>query len=153
MENKLLGMFLLLFLSVELFGQAGNGSLNELSWILGTWERQNTKPGETHHEIWRKRSDQYFEGLGVIVAGSDTVFVEKLSIIIEEGNAYYIADVPENPEPVYFRFTSWEKNSFESENPEHDVPKKIAYNLNGDILTADVSWDDGGFEVVFKKVK
>ncbi len=151
MKNKLLTLFL--FLSFGLFAQQNMSTLNELEWILGDWQRQNSKPGETHHEKWWKISDQQFQGIGVVLAGLDTVFVEKLGIMIREGNVYYIADVPENPGPVYFKFTSWETNSFVSENPEHDAPKKIAYYLEGNIMTAEVSWDDGGFDAVFKKLE
>jgi hypothetical protein len=67
------------------------------------------------------------------------VFVEILEIKIDKGIVYCIADVQDNPDPVYFRFTYLEKNSFISENPDHDVPKKITYNLAWNIMTAKVS--------------
>ena len=155
MTHKLPIFILFLFLCFGLSAQENEtiASLNRLEWIIGTWERQNGKPGEIHHERWQKVSDQHLKGIGVVVVGSDTIFVEKLAIRVEEGIVYYIADVKENPEPVYFKFTSWEENSFVSENPKHDAPKKIAYNLEGDIMTAKVSWDDGGFEAIFKKIE
>lgn len=135
----------------SLLAQEGS-SLDGLHWILGNWERQNGKPGQTHHEKWWKVSDNELRGMGVVTAGKDTLFVEKLGIVMEKGKAYYVAEVPENPAPVYFAFTSWETASFVSENPEHDAPKKIAYSLDGNVMTAAVSWDNGGFEAVFRKM-
>jgi hypothetical protein len=150
---KSLIAFLFLSISNGLIAQVNKDSLKELEWILGTWKRQNSKPGQTHHEKWWKVSDQHLQGIGVVMEGLDTVFIEKLGIKIEEGKVYYIADVPENAEPVYFKFTNSDGNSFVSENLEHDVPKKIAYYLEGSTLTAKVSWDNGGFEAVFVKLE
>jgi len=144
---------LILFLSVSfgLTAQVNNDTLEDLEWILGTWERQNVQPGRTQQEIWKKISDKHYQGIGISLQGTDTVFIENLDIRIEGGNVYYIAEVEENPAPVYFKFTSWEKDSFVSENPEHDAPKKIAYFLEGNSMRVKVSWDNGGFEVVFVK--
>lgn len=148
---SILLLYLLLTPAHRIQGQ--DNSLRELDWILGTWIRQNSKPGETHYEKWWKLSDVHYQGLGVVTSGSDTLFTEKLAIIIEENHVYYVADVQENPEPVYFRFSSMEKNSFVSENPEHDAPRKIAYTLKGNVMTAHVSWEGGGFEAVFRRME
>ncbi len=143
--------FILVVLSASsgLLAQGANPSLDKLDWILGTWDRQNAKPGIVHKEIWQKVSDQLFTGIGVAMRGADTVFVEKLQIQVDGGEVYYVADVQENPQPVRFKFTSWGDQSFVSENPEHDAPKKIAYLLEEGVMTAKVSWDDGGFDAVF----
>ena len=153
MKNRISIILIFLSLSIGLFGQVKEESLGELEWILGIWERQNGKPGMTQHERWWKISDHEFKGIGIRMIDSDTVFVEKLCIKIEDGDVYYIADVDENPEPVYFKFSNWGEKSFVSENPEHDAPKKIEYLLNGNLITTKVSWDNGGFEVVFMKME
>jgi hypothetical protein len=144
---------LLIFLSSLLSSQEQHAALEGLHWILGNWERQNAKPGQTHQEKWWKVSDNELRGMGVVTAGKDTVFVEKLGIVLEKEKVYYVAEVPENPAPVYFAFTYWDSRSFVSENPEHDAPKKIAYKLEGEVMTAAVSWDNGGFQAVFRKIK
>ena len=151
MKTKTSILILFLLLSSGLKAQEQDGSLKDLEWILGTWIRQNAKAGELQQERWWKISDREFRGMGVVTRDSDTVFVEKLGILLEDGNLYYVADVPDNPTPVYFKFTSKGKHSFISENPRHDAPKKIAYELEGKVMTARVSWDGGGFDAVFKR--
>ena len=71
--------------------------------------------------------------------GKDTVFVEKLRIIAREGDLFYVADVPENQKPVYFKLTEVTDRSFVCENPDHDFPKKIAYLFDGKSLKAAIS--------------
>ena len=66
-------------------------------------------------------------GLGLTMKGPDTVSFEKLKLIVKDENVFYIADVPENKGPVYFRVTEIWETSFTCENPEHDFPKKITY--------------------------
>jgi len=145
----------LLFLTLfpGLIAQVNSGSLHELEWILGTWERQNARLGVIHIEEWRKVSDHFYQGFGLAMSGSDTVLFEGLGIKAEEGTLYYIADVKENPAPVKFKIISLGKQSFISENPEHDAPKRIEYFLEGKIMTARVSWDQGGFDAVFMKLE
>lgn len=151
MKTKTSILILFLLLSFGLKAQEQHGSLKDLEWILGTWIRQNAKAGELQQERWWRISDREFRGMGMVTRDSDTVFVEKLGILLEDGSLYYVADVPENPTPVYFKFTSQGKQAFVSENPLHDAPKRIAYELEGKVMTARVSWDGGGFEAVFKK--
>lgn len=114
----------------------------KLSWILNTWERTNVRPGNTAFETWQKESASVFTGMGVNLKGSDTTFVEKLRIEIKDDKIYYVADVKENATPTYFLMTEITDHGFKSENPDHDFPKVISYELKGDDLTAIIS--DGG---------
>ncbi|MCE7995568.1 MAG: hypothetical protein HEP71_26555 [Roseivirga sp.] len=114
----------------------------KLSWILNSWQRTNVRPGTTASETWQKQSDYVFTGMGVSLKGSDTTFVEQLRIEIKDDKIYYVADVRENATPTYFHMTEITDHGFKSENPEHDFPKVISYNLEGDVLTAIIS--DGG---------
>ena len=113
--------------------------LEPLNWLLGTWNRLDTKPGRSGLEAWEKISDQQFNGLGISLRGVDTAFKEKIQIIIKDGAVYYVADVPGNAQPVYFKFTAWNATGFTCENPDHDFPRKIVYQLEGNILHASIS--------------
>jgi uncharacterized protein DUF6265 len=127
---------------------------SSLSWLEGTWTRINIrKPGRTSFEQWKKINDHEFRGLGVTMQGTDTVFVEKLKIILEGNEIHYVADIPENFKPVHFTFTFISSNQFICENPTHDYPKKISYQLNKNVLTAQTSGDGKMQEFVFEKVK
>ena len=111
----------------------------KLAWLTGHWERVGLKNGRSAHERWEKVSGKEMRGWGVSLQGADTAFVEKLRITTKDGNLYYVAEVPENPAPVHFRFTSLSGAGFTCENPGHDFPKKIQYQLLGDTLKANLT--------------
>ena len=127
-------------------------SINDIAWILGEWQRTNVRPGTTAYEFWEKSSENLLAGIGFSMKGSDTTFIEKLKIELKDGNLYYVADVQENAEPVYFKVTQITSNGFVSENPAHNFPKMISYELKDEVMTAIIS--DGGdkkMSFVFKK--
>ena len=104
-------------------------------------------PGKSGLEIWGSSSPYEYSGLGISLRGRDTTFVEKLRIVANENGVFYVADVPENQEPVYFKFTTLTDSTFVCENPDHDFPKKISYALKENRLTALIS--GAGKEVAF----
>jgi hypothetical protein len=110
-----------------------------LKWIEGTWERTNVKPGMTANERWYISAPYELKGFGVTMKGQDTVFLEKIQIIVKEDNIYYVADVKENKEPIYFKLTTLTPSGFVCENPIHDFPKKIQYEQRDSGLTVTIS--------------
>ncbi|MFZ1805578.1 MAG: DUF6265 family protein [Cyclobacteriaceae bacterium] len=131
--------------------ESNQNDLEKISWLKGHWERINIKEGRSAHERWEVVNDQELKGWGVSFRGMDTSFMEVLRIVEKDDTLYYVADVPENPDPVFFKFTSLTENGFICENQEHDFPKKIEYQLQGDTLKAITSAD--GKELVFEFVK
>ncbi|MEQ8361234.1 MAG: DUF6265 family protein [Cyclobacteriaceae bacterium] len=146
---------LFLFPLFTLLACSASSSLQDdfikINWLKGYWERVNAKEGRSAHERWEEVSDQELKGWGVSMRGSDTAFMEVLRIVVKDGALHYVADVPENPNPVFFKFTSIDETGFICENPVHDFPKKIEYQLRGDTLKAITSGD--GKELVFDFVK
>jgi hypothetical protein len=126
-------------------------NFNKLSWLTGTWNRTNTKPGRTAHERWEKTGNSEMQGWGVNLKGQDTLFVEKLKLVIKDNHIYYVADVPENKQPVYFKLIEITKESFVCENPDHDFPKKIAYVLEGTKLKATISGNGKAIDYLFER--
>lgn len=147
-------VFLLCFLSCQVSLHAQQPSAAEqyksLSWLTGTWQRPNLKPGYTAYERWENSGDT-LKGYGVTLKGADTAFIEKLRILVKDDAVYYVADVKENPQPVYFRMTSISAGGFVCENPEHDFPKKIAYEREGDQLKAVISGNGKQVDFRFEK--
>lgn len=123
----------------------------KLQWLEGTWTRTNAKPGSSGHERWVKTSETEWRGWGVSMSGLDTAFVEKLKLVIKDNTINYVADVPENKEPVYFRFIELTSDRFTCENPGHDFPKKISYERTGNNLKATVSGDGKNIVYLFEK--
>lgn len=123
----------------------------KLGWLEGTWVRTNSKPGRSGVEEWKRSGDHELVGRGIMLKGADTTFVEKLKIVIKDNAIYYLADVPENKSVVYFKFTELTDNSFTVENPSHDFPKKIAYKLDGNKLTAVISGGGKSIPYTFER--
>ena len=146
-------LFALIFSNVksQSANQSTHSTIDQLKWLEGTWTRTNSKAGQSGLEMWKKVSSTELSGRGITMHGSDTAFVEKLRIIVRDGNIFYVADVPENQKPVFFRLTEIKRNSFTCENPNHDFPKKIAYNLQGNTLHAIISGDGKAMEFFFEK--
>ncbi len=124
---------------------------HKLKWLEGAWNRTNLKPGSSAHESWTRISDKELKGQGVTLKGKDTAFVEKISIIVKDNALYYVADVPHNKQPVYFKFTAITADGFVCENPEHDFPKKIEYRQEGSILKATISGNGKAIPFVFER--
>ena len=102
-------------------------TLEDISWLLGTWETQ----GEERKlvEKWTEESDTAMKGTGVFLSRGDTTYMEKLRIEMRNGDIFYVADVPQNPEPVTFKLTSYKESEVTFGNPEHDFPQRIIYAL------------------------
>jgi hypothetical protein len=123
----------------------------KLAWIEGTWVRTNAKAGRSATEQWVKGNGEEWTGLTVSMKGSDTTLVERMKLITHDGAIYYVADVPENKEPVPFKVTAIDKDGFTCENPAHDFPKKIAYRREGNNLRAVISGDGKEIEYLFER--
>lgn len=117
-----------LLLSVSIVNAQSPSHIEDLGWLVGTWKRTNNKAGQSGNERWLIDPEIGLRGYGVTLKGADTLFVEKMRIVPGDNNAlYFVADVIENPKPVYFRITSVHQSDFTCENPEHDFPKTITY--------------------------
>lgn len=126
-------------------------NFKKLNWLVGAWTLTNARAGQSGYERWWKSSPFELRGYGVTMKGRDTVFMEKLRILVWEDNLYYVADVHENEKTVYFKFTEIGNRGFVCENPDHDFPKKIAYRLAGDKLNATISGNGKSTDYLFIK--
>lgn len=136
----IISVLVILGLSNAACGQESTAQkFKKLEWLVGNWQRTNSKPGQSGYENWSKVSDTKLTGKGVTLKGKKTIFVEQLELSIKDGNIYYSVIVTGEPKPVHFKLTAVSKNAFVCENPEHDFPKKIAYTRNGKTAKAVVS--------------
>jgi hypothetical protein len=147
----LMVIFLVSF-GYKLSGQEAT-DFKKLEWMAGTWKKTNGQPGETGQEKWERISETEWQGSGFSLRGKDTSFVERLRIIVKNKHIYYIADIPGNPEPVWYRFTEITNDGFTCENLEYDFPKRIEYHKTGNKIKATVSGDGKFIDYLFKKQK
>jgi hypothetical protein len=146
---KCLILFLVIHATIS-FGQSVfEKDFDKLAWLEGSWSRANAKPGQTGFETWIKAREKELIGIGVSLKGTDTSFVEKLKIAVKDNAIYYVADVAENIDPVYFRMIELSSDGFICENSNHDFPKKISYRREGNSLKAITSGDGKSIEFFF----
>jgi hypothetical protein len=142
----------LLYSAPVLFGQSRTtADLKKMEWLLGYWNRTNGLAEHRSFEQWEKVSDTEWKGLGITLSKTDTLVVEKIKLVLREKNVYYVADVPDNKEPVHFKLTEISNDGFVCENPEHDFPQKIVYRRTGTTLKATISGGGKPLDYIFEK--
>lgn len=138
-------------LSGRLHATEASATLDRMAWLAGTWQRTGLPAGESGYERWTRDGTQGFTGVGVSKRGDKTIFEEKLRIMAKDGDIYYVADTPQNPQPVHFKLTGFSDTGFVFENPAHDFPQKIAYRREGNRLHARVSAGDKAQDFEFER--
>ena len=126
-----------------------------LAKLLGVWE--GIQGSGIYHEEWRKLNDNSLEGRAYLLKKGEIVNPENLRIVIEDGEVYYVADVSHNEAPVRFRMTSSSDTILVFENPSHDFPQKITYDLAEEgwlkaIIEAEREGNDRRVEFRLKKI-
>ncbi len=121
------------------------------AWLKGGEWKMNTQKG-TIVERWKDTSNgdlageaYFFDRNGVKKP------LEKVLLTCNNNNCWYIpVTTAQNEEkPVRFRLTTVTGRSFVAENPEHDFPKRITYELiSRDSIHA---WIDDGKPVQGKR--
>ena len=122
-------------------------SLNKASWLLDTWESQTSRGSV--YEVWTKEGKQELVAKSYKLNGTDTILLETVQIVKENGQLYYIPTVSTQNEgkPVRFSLVEMTKTTFTFENPEHDFPQTISYRKIGkDSLIAEIAGTRKGKE-------
>ena len=140
----------IIFYSLKSYAQTAS-DFSKLEWLVGEWRRTNITAGTSGLEKWASHSAVELQGSAITMKGIDTAFVEKTKLLIKEDHIYYVADVPGNNEPIYFKMVSINENEFACENSTHDFPKKITYTRNGNFLKATISGNGKSIDYYFER--
>jgi hypothetical protein len=128
--------------------QFQQSDLHRVHWLLGKW-RMASMTGDVV-ETWQMKDDTTFVGWSYKLKPSgDTTILENVELVYRNGQLKYIPTAigQNNNKPVEFRFTALTEDGFVAENPSHDFPQKIQYELKtGNILSAVVSGKANGSE-------
>lgn len=101
------------------------------SWLEGTWI--STKDSGTTTETWNVITTEVISGVARTRGIDGKVsFSESLLIAKLQGKVFYIAKTPDNVFPVSFMAQRCSENRFEVNNPQHDFPDTITYQLQQD---------------------
>jgi hypothetical protein len=105
-------------------------TLDDVAWIVGSWETAPDEHGCTFHETWRRDSDMLLTGHAHETCPSTSAetqpFDEDLRIEAETAGLVYVA-WPTGQSRTEFPFSSGGAHGFVAENPDHDFPTRIEY--------------------------
>jgi Domain of unknown function (DUF6265) len=126
-------------------------SLQAVEWLVGEW--QGARGESRLLERWQKVSSQTLEGEGTTTRAGKVIEAETLRLVAMQERVFYVAKAAQNELPVAFVLTQCLARQLVFENPQHDFPKKLEYQLtDADTLTVHVS--DGaqqGFTLTFTR--
>lgn len=127
-------------------------STENFDWLLGNWKRNNEKENRETFEIWKKKNNSEYYGIGFTLQNNDTIKQEKIKLTKLNNNWILEVKVPEEIESITFNLTSIGNKEFICENKEIDFPKKIKYWKNGTKINALVSGDEMEIPFEFERI-
>ena len=134
-------MILLPAMALILMQAAPAVRVEDLGWMAGRWEMATE--GRWTEEVWSPARAGLM--LGYSRSGRDTGIREWEFLRLqadEDGIPVYWGSPGGRP-PVGFRLASSEGTSATFENPAHDYPQRIRYELRGQTMVATISAIDG----------
>ncbi len=149
MKNILLLLVLLFSFSCN----CNQKSDESFDWLLGEWQRTNEEENLTTYEYWKKISDTEYEGLGIRLQQTDTLFQENIKLVKSDKTWNLLVITKEDSIPTTFKVTKIESTSFTCENPDNEFPNKIRYFIEGDLLKALVSNEEMEIPFQFERIK
>ena len=113
--------------------------LKSLNWFIGKWE--NKSPEGIMTESWTMLNDSVYVGTSSYVEGEDTLFSEQIRLEQRGADIFYIPVIEDQNEgkPTQFKLTLTGSQMAKFENPEHDFPQMVTYELKGDSMLAEIS--------------
>jgi hypothetical protein len=118
-------------------------AITSLAWMAGSWAGEHD--GGVIEEHWMAPAGNSMSGMTRLVAEGRTGFFEFLRIRTnKDGVVEYLAQPVGRCPPVAFALTRCGPGLAVFENPQHDDPKLIRYELTDDgALVATTEGDDG----------
>ena len=133
MKNKVLIAAAAIFLCSFYYPPDNKKAFKKLFALEGVWKMNGKRA--TICEEWKIMDKNYLQNKGYMIKGSDTTITERVALRKTKEGIFYTSAVEDqnNKKPVAFKMTSATGNTFVFENPQHDFPKRIVYQL----VTAD----------------
>ncbi len=115
----------LAFISIE---KTGDKVFDQLYRLEGKWIMK-TKKGAIGEE-WIKIDKDYLQNRGFMIRGNDTFTTERVALKNTAAGIFYTSTVEDqnNRQPIAFRLTAAQDDTFVFENPQHDFPQRIIYS-------------------------
>lgn len=146
---KNLTIFLLCFLCLSCTDKKKNYVLSsDFDFLLGDWDKTNTKPGVITKEHWTITSATAYRGHGYTIKRGDTIFKESMHLL-KENDLWTLKIAGIHKDTVDFEVTSFAPNEFTAQNPTNEFPTTISYSYFDDTLSAKVSNDTKEIPFIF----
>ena len=113
----------------------------------GNWLRSNDQDGKVTTERWWNENGT-MKGQGLTMHGVDTLFFEELSIVLRQGQYYYVV-TGINEKPTEFRLTEFSDDYFQFNNPDNPFPSSIRYQFKSDSMFAYLNGSGNSVEFHF----
>jgi hypothetical protein len=104
-------------------------------------------------EIWEKKSNTEYFGIGFTMQNGDTVKQEAMKLTQENSTWNLLVKVPDETEWISFNVTKFGKEFFTCENKELDFPQMIKYWKNKDKINALVAGREISISFEFEKIE
>lgn len=119
-------------------------TIADISWLSGSWVGTRGATGATKiEERWSPPSGGAILAVSRTVANGKMTAFEYLRIVEKAGGLVYIAQ-PNGSAPTEFVLTELTTSKAVFDNPRHDYPKRISYELSDGKLTATIGYLVGG---------
>ena len=109
---------------------SARATLEDVAWLIGSWETAVDEHGCTYHEEWHRESAMLFSGHARETCDPSLAerepFDEDLRVESEQDGLLYVA-WPTGQDRTTFEFTTGGATGFVAENPDHDFPTRIEY--------------------------
>lgn len=114
--------------------------------LIGDWVDSTSSDTFLVHESWKAINDSTLDGRGQVMAGKDTVFIELLKLERRGGGLIYSALPGGQATGTWtsFQGTISSGDTLLFENPAHDFPQRIRYQLEGPGWHASASGTENG---------
>lgn len=146
----MLARFVVAALVATLTTAAGAAGPADLAFMKGSWEGRSGPL--VFDERWTEEAGGLMLGLSRTLKGDRAVGFEFLRVEFRKDAVVYVAQPGGKPK-TEFRLTASASNSATFENPAHDHPKLIRYQLNADgELVAELEGAEKSQRFVFKPV-
>lgn len=140
MFKRTILILLIGFLSIQMHAQQATCLRESAYWIIGTWK---VSPSQYQlFEHWSVQDDSTFNGISFYFQAADTVVTEKMQLLSRNGILYFVPTVPSQNDgkAVIFKAYLNQAKKMAFNNPRHDFPQEIIYQLNNpDWLQATIS--------------
>ncbi|MGB7069799.1 MAG: DUF6265 family protein [Pyrinomonadaceae bacterium] len=122
-------------MSIAGYGQITARRVEDLRWLAGCWESAGNNQGQLISEQWMKPAGGTMIGAGRTVRNGKTTDYEFVRIVQESDGIYYVAK-PKAQEETRFKLVRSTASEIVFENPAHDFPQRVMYNLKKKKLAA-----------------